>query len=246
MPEDISTLATRKLLIAIARSFIGSHYLHGTAGEVPDTGDKLMMMPNTVEPFTMAALPGVTEWATIYTARNGMDEGKKKRCTGRSGHKEVEKMTKGDHTNAAHLANPDGYRWQRLVKLNNQNPLYGESCIGKAHFDCIGFIKFCLSQVIPEFTTHLRSNKAFWGISGMRSQLEPVNKSGVNASDLCAGDILIRNDNGHIGFATGDGQRVVQAEWEPTGVVDTKLGPWEYHGRIKQEWWLRFAPSEDY
>ncbi len=243
MPEDLSTLGTRKIFIAIARSFIGSHYLHGTSGQVPDAGGELVMLPKLTESFKLASLPDITEWSTVFTARNGDKEGKKKRCTGRSGHPDVKSMPKGDHNNPEHLAIPEAYRWQRLVQIDNPNPLYGESCIGKAHFDCSGFVRFCLRQVLPNFYAFLRAEKSTT-IAGMKRKLKAVNDSGVNISDLCAGDILIRKNNGHIGIATGGGSRVVQAEWEPSGVLETNLGEWQYHGRIEQNWWLDYAALE--
>src|ERR1044071_1501248 len=86
MPEDSSTLATRKILIAIARNYIGSHYLNATNGEIPDTGGKLIMLPVLTEPVTVTGRPDITEWSTVFTAQNGKEDGKKKRCPGRYGH----------------------------------------------------------------------------------------------------------------------------------------------------------------
>jgi hypothetical protein len=246
MPEDISTLAIRKILMAIARSYIGSHYLHGTNGELPDNGGKLIMLPKLTEPVTVTGRPDITEWSTIFTAQNGKEDGKKKRCPGRYGHNDVESMPKGDHNNPAHVENPDGYRWQRLVRFNNLNPLYGESCIGKAHFDCIGFIRYCLRQVIPKFYAFLIDSKSN-SIAGLKGKLEPVSETGVRTDDLCVGDILIKitKDAHHIAFATGGGPRIIHAEWEPSGVVESDVGTkWTFHGRIARERWLDYAVLE--
>jgi len=236
MPEDISTLGTRKLLIAIARSCIGAHYLKGGIGHVPDVNGDLVMLGNTTETVTIPT--GQTEWGVYYTAKNGYN-----RCSGKHGHKNIKKMTEGDINNSVHRADPDSFKWQRVVTWKNVNAIHGESCEGKLHFDCSGFVKWCLKQVIPDFLQETYNTKGY-RIKDIRQMLETVGESGANEADLCAGDILIRKKNKHIGFATGEGNRVIQAEYEATGVVDTSLGSWEFHGRIPQSWWLKLSPLD--
>jgi hypothetical protein len=239
--EDYSTLPVRKLLIAIARSCIGAHYLRGGNGEVPlpsvgKSEAALHMLPHKDE--TVMLKSGPVEWGTYFTAKNSH-----RVCSGKHEHPDVVKMPKGDPKNPAHLSNPDIYRWQRVVKFNNINPLRGESCEGKLHFDCVGFIRWCVRQVNPNFRQAYKNDPS---IAGIRKLLTDVNPKGVNKDDLCAGDILIRNENGHIGFAAGDGQRVVQAEWEQSGVVETDLGKWEYHGRLSKEYWVNLPALGEY
>ena len=238
--EDYSTLPMRKLLIAIARSCIGAHYLKGGNGEVPDIssgGNPLTMVPPQKETIDLNGQP--FDWGTYFTAANRYE-----RCSGRYGHPDVEKrMANGDENNPGHLANPDSFKWKRVIKWNKYNPLWGESCGGKMHFDCSGFVKWCFKQVIPGFREAIKNDPSIGGIKG---KLIPIGVGGANKEDLCVADILIRKKEGHIGFAVGEGQRVIQAEWQPTGVVETDLGQWEFHGRIPREYWINLPAFEEY
>jgi hypothetical protein len=233
------------ILIAIARSYVGSHYLHGASGQIPNNGSELRMLPKLTEPLNLSVVPDIKEWSTVFTAQKGPDNGRKKRCSGRHDHKDVNRLPKGDHNNPTHLGNPDGYRWQRLVQFDNPNPLYGESCLERPHFDCIGFIKYCLRQVIPSFYEFIKDEKAT-SIGGLKGKLDTVGDMGVRTDDLCVGDILIRlKDGHHIAFAIGGGSGIVHAEWEPSGVVESKVGDrWTFHGRIPRKWWLDYADLE--
>jgi hypothetical protein len=50
---------------------------------------------------------------------------------------------------------PDSYRWPRpndLILNNNQHfsTVWGESCLKKRHFDCIGFVNWCFSTALQK------------------------------------------------------------------------------------------------
>ena len=230
--EDYLTYAQRKLLILVARSQIGAHYLRGGHGRIP--GDEgLQLLPNKDETVILNKKP--LEWGTYFTAKNSL-----RICSGKHGDDYVKSRENGDGHNPAHLANPEGYRWQRVVYFDNMNPLWGESCVGKRHFDCIDLIKWCLWKVNPCFMQRM-DEKKYKSIKSLKKLLEPVGNGTLDTNDLCAGDILIRKNNGHIAFAVGDGQRVIHAEWEKSGVVETSLQTWDFHGRIPQGYWL-FSP----
>lgn len=230
--EDYSTYAQRKLLISIARSQVGAHYLKGGHGRIPgDPGLKLL--PNEDKTVMLNGQP--LQWGNYFTAENSL-----KTCSGKHGNDDVTKRNKGDGHDPAHLADPEKYKWQRVVKFDNINPLWGESCVGKAHFDCIDFVSWCLRWVNPCFMWRM-DELGTRSIAGLRDLLDPVGDGTLDSNDLCAGDILIRRKNHHIGFAVGDGKRVIQAEWEDSGVRETNLGNWEFHGRIPRGYWL-FSP----
>lgn len=235
MKEDYLTYAQRKILISIARSQIGAHYLKGGLGRIPGS-EGLELLPNKDETVMLNGNP--LEWGNYFAAKNSL-----KTCSGKHGKDAIEKRPKGDGHKPAHLADPEKYKWQRVVKFKHTNPVWGESCVGKAHFDCIDFVRWCLRKINPCFMWKMEL-KGTKSIAGLKGLIDPVGNGTLNKDDLCAGDILIRNKNGHIGFATGDGQRVVQAEWEASGVVETSLGEWEFHGRIPRGYWL-FLPPDD-
>ena len=217
MAEDKATLEKRKLVIDKARSQVGAHYLLGTRGQMPGQGD-LAMLPNVLNP------PGEQ---VLFTAAN-----EKNRCSGRHGHRAVKLLPIGDPGQKRHLVSPAKYKWHRVVTWKYVNKLYGECCKDKAHFDCIGLINWCLRDI---------NRRVFYknlSISEVRALCEAVNKGGVNHADLCAADILIRKDNGHIGLAVGGGSDlVVQAEYEATGVVVGPVGQWTFHGRLPRSFW---------
>lgn len=239
MAEDLTTLATRKLVIAKARSCIGAHYLKGTYGHIPDVSSSLTMLPNEIVDETQSGL--FTAKLTTKT--------KERFCSGKHGHRDTKKLSEGDINNSSHLASPDSYKWRRLIKYTQMNDIFGESCKNKMHFDCIGFVKWALKQIIPNYIQKVNSKEEneplIYGIKGLKKHLEIISNTDVKTDDICAADILIRKKNGHIGFAVGDGQRVIQAEWEATGVVETDLGNWEFHGRIAKEYWNHVEPLPD-
>jgi hypothetical protein len=232
--EDSSTIGPRKLVVGIGRACLGAHYLRGATGQIPPDGD-LTMAAHKTEKVVLEALPEPLEWGTYFTAKNHH-----RICSGRNGLEEIDRLPKGDINNPLHTANPDSYKWQRVVKWKNLNPLWGESCVGKRHFDCNSFVRFCIRAVIPQFLMDVKGLT----ISAIKSKLETIGATGLEQNDMCAADILIRKNCGHIAIAAGDGCRIVQAEWEPTGVHETGPQKWEFHGRIPQKYWLN-APELD-
>jgi hypothetical protein len=222
MPEDLQTLPKRRQLIKIAteQAQLGSHYLWGAMGEIPGEGS-LKMVANTDN--------DVVSEQNYFTAQN-----EHKKCSGRHGIVNRKSRPVGDPNNPLHLANPDRYCWFRMVQFKYLNEIYGESCVGKRHFDCSGFANRCLMKVSKSF-----GNKRL-KISEIRNLCETICASGVKNDDLCAADILVRDHDGHIGFAVGElTNKVVQAEYEYTGVVlNNTVGHWEFHGRLPKSYWL--------
>jgi hypothetical protein len=223
MPEDPETLVKRRDLIRIATQQEGAHFLLGTTGEIPGHGGLVMLPDNVDAPY---------DQQHFFTAKNRINK-----CSGR--HESVEKRPKGDPRNPLHLAHLDRYRWHRIVPWIYANDLWGESCKGKRHFDCSGFANWCLKQVSTTFVNVSRTLGHRLKIRHIRELCEPVFAHGVKYDDLCVGDILTRGDDGHIGFALGEGKnKVVMAEWEASGVVIHTVGTWQFHGRLPKSYWL--------
>src|SRR5512143_3341717 len=213
MAEDKATLATRLRAVQRARAQVGAHYLLGSSGQKPGEGS-LRMLPNILHP------PGKQQ---LFTAQNH-----KNKCSGKHLSKKalarLEKNKMGDPAKREHLAHPERYFWPRVVKWQYENRVYGESCQNKRHFDCIGFIYWCLRDANPRIFHKQLS------ILEVRKMCETVNGQGVDFTDLCVADILIRRNNGHIGLVVGESSgQVVEAQREDTGVVVSPIGVWDFH-----------------
>jgi cell wall-associated NlpC family hydrolase len=122
--------------------------------------------------------------------------------------------------------------WPRKIRVDKEGPamiVLGESCEGVRHFDCIGFVNYCLSVVLCRRVQH--------SIGQWRRQTnaEEITQPGnIHPGDIQPGDILIGGNDTHIGFATGDGY-VIHAKRAAEGVVQESLSrsnSWRYHGRL--------------
>jgi hypothetical protein len=221
MAEDKATLATRRRVVQRARTQVGAHYLLGSSGQKPGEGD-LRMLPNILQP---------PEKQQLFTAQNH-----KNKCSGKHLSKKamarLDKKKIGDPVKREHLAHPEKYFWPRVITWQYENRVYGESCLNKRHFDCIGFIYWSLRDVNPKiFYKHL-------SILEVRNLCGIVNSHGVDHANICVADILIRRNNGHIGLAVGEGTGlVVEAQREDTGVVVSSVGLWDFHGRLPGSFW---------
>ena len=221
MAEDKATLTTRLRVVQRARAQVGAHYLLGSSGQKPGEGS-LRILPNILHP---------PEKLQLFTAQNH-----KNKCSGKHLSKKalarLDKKKLGDPAKREHLAHPEKYFWPRVVKWQYENQVYGESCVNRRHFDCIGLIYWCLRDVNPKIF-HTQPS-----ILQVRKLCVIVNSQGVDYADLCVGDILIRRNNGHIGLAVGESSGlVVEAQREDTGVVLSRVGLWDFHGRLPGSFW---------
>lgn len=216
-PEDQETMLVRSQVVSRASSAVGSHYLRGTTGYKPKkNGNTLELLPNEAP-------------AHMFTCEN-----KYRRCSGRHGHPAVTSLPEGKPDNAAHLSNPSAYRWVRIVKFSNENQLLGESCVDKRHFDCLGFIRWCLRDV-----NTTPSVGKYPSIKGYKKMCSPISEKGAHLGMLHAGDLVFRNSFEHIGIAAGSATGVVfEAKVEASGVVASLATDWEWHGRLPREFWL--------
>lgn len=216
--EDLSTTLVRAAVVAKAHSALGAHYLRATSGQVPaPTGSPLVLLPNESPKhmFTCEKKGG-------------------RRCSGKHGHPDVKALAVGSAGNPAHLANPSGYKWDREVTYDYVNQFKGASCVGEMHFDCIGFIRWCLRGI--NTTERVAADQS---ITGFKRLCVPVSRTAALLQDLCMGDLLFRRNFNHIGLAVGASSgRVIEAQREDVGVVAGPVGEWEWHGRLPREFWL--------
>jgi cell wall-associated NlpC family hydrolase len=109
----------------------------------------------------------------------------------------------------------DSYRWPRQVSPLNVEPgdistVWGESCVGKRHFDCIGLINYLFSNALNRQWAH--SIGDFTGGSLGTS---------VSITKAEAGDILTI-DSEHIGIVTFKGT-AIDAREPNQGVVENPV-----------------------
>jgi hypothetical protein len=119
--------------------------------------------------------------------------------------------------NANHV---DQFRWPRPITPRNRIPgdvstIWGESCIGVRHFDCIGLVNFCFSWALNRTWQYGVDNFAL---------PEYAKKAGFTQVDLTKaspGDI-VTIDREHIGIVTFEGT-AIESRDALTGVVENAL-----------------------
>ncbi|HYN44182.1 MAG TPA: hypothetical protein VE129_20575 [Thermoanaerobaculia bacterium] len=215
--EDLETMLIRSQVASKANSVVGSHYLRGTTGYRPKKqGNTLQLLENKAPDHMFAC------------------ENSYRRCSGRHGHPSVTGRPKGEPGNAAHLANPSAYRWVRRVTFSVENELYGESCVDRRHFDCLGLVRWCLKGI-----NATPSVGKYPSIKGYKKMCSPISEYGAHLGMLHAGDLVFRNGFEHIGIVAGSSSAVVfEARVEADGVMASPATGWEWHGRLPREFWL--------
>jgi len=117
---------------------------------------------------------------------------------------------------------PQMYLWPRTYRRGAggaAGPLFqeeGESCLGKRHFDCIGFVGFCFWRITGQ--RRQRSIAAWRTMGEGLITIQGPDTEEMSPRDLRAGDIVITPDS-HISLATGAGS-VIEAESEERGVKE--------------------------
>lgn len=109
--------------------------------------------------------------------------------------------------------------------------ILGEDCSNRRHFDCIGFVNFCISEVW----------KSGWmfGYEQYRDKPKICNGAEVKlGSGLKNGDLVLRDPHGslpfHIGLVVNDGLSVANAKGGNVGMGIDKFSAsnWSYARRI--------------
>jgi preprotein translocase subunit Sec61beta len=101
--------------------------------------------------------------------------------------------------------------WRRPLNYAEETrQVFGDCCIGRRHFDCIGFVNWCFWTAFrpPEVT-------GFTSIHHWRSR--PLSRP-IDRSQVQAGDILFADSDDHIGIAVSP-THVVHAAGHTVGVM---------------------------
>ena len=224
--EDI-----RQSIVDLARGFVRekSHYLWGTAGNAPDVpngnpgGSKTMTGhlraavtakvkgPPQSSMGVQMAWSNVTGYCTCAGRCDAADMLGRQRDMGAS----------HDAYVAAAPEDPNSIAWRGVGGDNlhprhhafngtmADKPVWGESCIGKRHFDCVGLVNYCYSA----------HGSGQFGLSIPAFRSRPEFEQVTDPADRLNGDVLIFPNDAHIGMLWNDG-----GSWKVVQAVDTRHG----------------------
>jgi hypothetical protein len=242
----MSTREKCERVVEVALSLVGSHYVWGAAGATPGGSEGINRRRGSVDLVAartsasnpavfcaQCAVDGVHICGGRWDAGNGGIEG------GRT-------ANPSDQDLVAYLGGLDATApedWQPYYeyftprvqegRTVQRQLVWGEDCRGKQHFDCIGFINYCI-EVALDRSRDIQASIQQWAadLSGT---------AGVALTDTpYPGDILIKSGYKHIAFLVGDGTgdgdwgQIVHAEQTSTGVLTRSFDPgaWAYRRRL--------------
>ena len=235
---DSSKAATRKSIVDLARTFVpDSHYLWGTAGNVPGQangnagGGKLSaasLRAASLEVNEQERTKVLGVCMAVQPTTDGYNT-----CAGRSSRFSSADLNAYVEARKADVAagrndqttwpgaEPQGiyprkYHFRGALQ-NSGQVVWGESCVGRRHFDCVGLVNYCYAR-------HWYKPNFGLDIVAYRNAIQgtaPV----TNANDRMDADILIKSDNSHIAmlYKNGDAWLVVQAADTKTGLSDGEV-----------------------
>jgi cell wall-associated NlpC family hydrolase len=107
---------------------------------------------------------------------------------------------------------------RQMLEIAANPVVLGEDCRGKRHFDCVGFINYCIEMALGRVRP-VTFEIVQWA-DGISGTVDVPKDAPFRAADLLIQDFH------HIGMLTGDGQ-VVQAAETKSGVI---IGPYNSAG----------------
>ena len=224
-------------VIAIARQLIGSHYINGAYGATPGKEDgcpcrpggiTLIADPNRLDP---AKRPDPTKNLAVFAAQMTI----KTYCVCAGNYSSFP----GGRETAPNQADLLGY----LASLKGKPPeawpnfythftprrafgpgpggdlggklVWGQSCKGIRHFDCVGFISYCYWKATGAV---VQLDISAWRKPNQVGTVFDL-KAGSRPASLMDGDIVVKADH-HIGFVSANGT-IYEAQDTHLGVRST-------------------------
>ncbi|MDP3474702.1 hypothetical protein [Hydrogenophaga sp.] len=116
----------------------------------------------------------------------------------------------------------------------DSNIFLGESCVGRRHYDCIGFVNFVLSRVLK---SDWRADITFYQSPSKRFSVTDLSNRKSDVILLAReGDIVLKSaDERHCGIcvASDAGINVVQCQGMHSGLIKTRLNDeWSFLARL--------------
>lgn len=182
----------RLRVIAEAQRIVaaGAHYLWGCQSSGRFTGAGVHMIPNQMGADDTQRF--------LFAARHGHVGA----CAGRCSHPDVAPRRRYTATTLppANVAQ-NAHRWPRyFVDPDTVHPgpsglVYGESCEGKEHFDCAGFVRHCYHVGTGRPPGRMKAaSEVIWS----RGQGGPL-----TSLDIYPGDLAYGNGGNHVGMLSG-------------------------------------------
>ena len=125
---------------------------------------------------------------------------------------------------------PDGFRWPRangeIEKPDGGRTIWGESCLNKRHFDCIGFVNWCLSEALQKCVHYGIGNYTSGSIG-----------TAIPLRTAAPGDIVTIEAD-HIGIVSQVGT-AIDAMDSSHGVLERAIGEghWKECYRLPESMW---------
>ncbi len=235
-------LSQRQAIVNEALSWVGnSHYLWGTAGHTPNNADGAKYKPFVVAKLKADSLNQQKPFIkTAYTVVGNQTF----TCAGCSriysqpAIEETKSYLNGGESPRPEWLSPRVYVFgdkpQSIGRANN-GIVWGETCDDIKHFDCIGFVNYCISLFTPKHPK--------FGTSIIEYMTRPANYGCIEVSDkrdILNADIIgqqgKKGDWHHIGMVYLDGSvaKVIQAEESPAGITSDHLyNPSNWTKRIR-------------
>lgn len=262
-----SDAAIRRSIVDLARSFVAekAHYLWGTAGNTPGHADGNpgggKRASATLRAFSLdktstdigKALGVCMAYQSTFDRHNS--------CAGRSTTIEKEAVVReadlDQYVVYCQIEADSGVpqeRWSgagsvggraiharrvhfRGAPKDGGKLVWGESCVGVRHFDCVGLVNYCYAQ------HYYNQKKLPFGldIPAFRNPSSGfAARSSTAESDFMDADVVVTKSDGHIGMIYWDG-----AKWRVVQAVGTDVGLTE-SSEFKPHEWDRFRMAGAY
>lgn len=219
-PTGAGSAGRRNRVVEFALSQVGEHYLWGAAGATPGYLDGMPGRPGSVVRLPDAIDPDAPALRSAACDVDGYHvcAGRFQRVGGRvvlPGDKDLADYLLGLNRQQPAQWQPWNGLWPRKMKGKTvtEQIVLAEDCTRKRHFDCIGFVNWCLSRAGGGRGVQL-------AIAHFKIPPDPKTYhicTPVVSGDERAADIVTHGVD-HIGFLTGDG-RVVHASQSSDGVI---------------------------
>ncbi|MDZ7637515.1 MAG: hypothetical protein U5J83_04600 [Bryobacterales bacterium] len=250
--EDTRSIRLKIVEVAAAQADAGAHYLTGCFGAVPGGIDNVRRRR-----LDLGEHPEWGNLAVHAAEHTNLPRPEALRCAGRferargqsiSGDAALERRVR-EYLEANSAMPAD--RWPSFEGMGfprkawdefreNYFWVLGEDCRNKAHFDCIGFVNWVLTQIKRSPVTYSSTQWATEGVAPVT-----VEEGAPVERNLEPGDILVRS-TGRIPHMVlvGENAELIEAAGIRVGVVKspfdaTRFG---FHSRIRNRWLRGIAP----
>ena len=241
-------MVNRMRVLDEAWDHIGCHYVWSAGGANPGQADGMPGRPARIEMLPNVLDEGSPQLA-VFAAKATHPNGKMYVCAGRYNAEGV-RDSAGSRDLGPYLA---GLRklgasgletYPRFSNTPRRIPeikgvVWGEDCRGVRHFDCIGFINYCLSRALQRSIKYSTSQIVAYGIDQETEAKTYKNARPVSKLAPATADLVTRGGTeeapGPIGFYDGEGGFVVHACDMANGVI------FEEYDSSKREGCYRFG-----